>query len=159
MTTTQTTDLSEEIMPAIIRHLKQQKPVTDKIGRTPCKIFPGDVPLEVDGVKIVPPWMNLEAGAWLEETHFGGGTGDFYCPTNVIVIAQTIKAAREIYATMRPILHGKYSVTWGERLWIGESSMNLGQQVPLLEADGSPSQWQQIVGELFLVCSVLPVSE
>ena len=103
--------------------------------------------------------MNLEAGAWQEETHFLGGTGEFYCPTNVIVIAETIKMAREIYATMRPILHGKYSVTWGERLWIGESSMNLGQQVPLLEADGSQSQWQQIVGELFLMCTVLPVSE
>lgn len=159
MTTTQTTDLSEEIMPAIIRHLKQRKPVTDKLGRNPCKIFPGDVPPAVDSVAIKPPWLNLERGAWSEETHFLGGTGDFTCPTNVIVIAQTIKEASEIYATLRPILHGKYAVTWGERLWVDESHLSLGQQVPLLEADGSPSQWQQIVGELFLMCTVLPISD
>lgn len=157
--TTQTTDLSEEIMPAIIRHLMQQKPVLDKLGRVPCKIFPGDVPPEVDSVAIKPPWMNLERGAWDEIMHFGGGTGEFICPTNVIVIAQTIKMASEIYATTRLVLSGKYAVTWGDRLWVSESQMNLGQQVPLLEADGSPSQWQQIVGELFLICEVLPVSE
>lgn len=159
MTTTQTTDLSEEIMPAIIRHLRQQKSVTDKLGRTPCKIFPGDVPVEVDSVKIVPPWMNLESGEWEEITSFSGGRSEFICPIEVVVVAQTIKAAREIYATMRPILHGKYSVTWAERLWIGESQMSLGRQVPLLEADGSPSQWQQVVGELFVMCTVLPISE
>jgi hypothetical protein len=56
-------------------------------------------------------------------------------------------------------MNQKYSVTWGDRLWVGESSMTVGSQVPLLEADGSPSRWQQIVGELFLLCDVLPVSE
>lgn len=157
--TTETTDLSEEIMPPIIRHLLAQKPVTDKLGRAPCKIFPGDVPQEVDSVQIKPPWLNLERGNWEEETTFSGGTGDFTCPMNVIVIAQTIKIASAIYATLRPILHGKYAVTWGDRLWIDSSHLSLGQQVPLLMADGSPSQWQQIVGEWFLMCTVLPVSE
>ena len=146
-------------MPAILRHLVSFKSVTDKLGRTPCKIFPGDVPQEVDSVAIKPPWMNLERGSWFEEMSFSGPTGCFTCPTNVVVIAQTIKVASEIYATVRFLLNGKYSVTWGDRLWIGESQMSLGQQVPLLEADGSPSQWQQIVGELFVMCTVLPVSE
>ncbi|TXH11599.1 MAG: hypothetical protein E6R03_14160 [Hyphomicrobiaceae bacterium] len=157
--TTQTTDLSEEIMPAILRHLKGFKAVTDKLGRTPCKLFPGDVPPEVDHIAIKPPWVNLERGAWSEEMHFGGGTGCFICPTTVVVVAQTIKSASEIYATIRFPLNGKFSETWGNRLWIGESQMSLGQQVPLLEADGSPSQWQQIVGELYVQCTVLPVSD
>lgn len=156
---TETTDLSEEIMPAILRHLMEQKAVQDVLGRTPCKLFPGDVPMEIDGQEIKPPWCNLERGAWEEEVTFTGPTGCFRCPINVVVIAQTMKSAGKIYATLRYLMNQKYSVTWGDRLWVGESSMTVGSQVPLLEADGSPSRWQQIVGELFLLCDVLPVSE
>lgn len=153
--TTQTTDKSEEIMPALMRHLISHKSIRDKLGTTPCKVFPGDVPLQIEGTKILPPWLSLERGQWEEEMHFSGGTGCFKCPTNVIVIHQTMAKAREIYAAVRFICSGKHSVVWGDRLWVGESQMNVGQQVPLLEADGSPSKWQQLVGELFLMCSVV----
>jgi len=153
--TTQTTDKSELIMPALIRHLMSFKSIQDKLGRNPCKIFPGDVPPNVEGTKILPPWLNLERGAWDEEMTFSGGTGCWKCPTTVVVVAPTIAKASEIYAAMRFIVNGKYSVTWGDKLWIGESSMGSGQQVPLLEADGSPSKWQQLVGELFMLCQVI----
>ena len=156
--TTEITDLSEEIMPAIMRHLIDKKPVQDLLGRTPCKLFPGDVPQKIGTIDIRPPWVNLERGSWEEEMSFSGGTGCWKCYSAVVVVADTIKNASRIYATLRQILNGKYSETWGDRIWIGESSMNGGQQVPLLEADGSPSQWQQIVGELFTMCHVLPVS-
>jgi len=150
---------SHLVIPLLIKHLGDQKAVTDKIGRTPLRIFPGDVPLRVDGVEIKPPWVNFERSAWSEETTFTGGTGSYTCPTRVVVIAPTITQAGEIYQVIRDQLHAKWSQTWSTRLWIGESQMDLGNQVPLLEADGSPSSWQQIVGELFLLCSILPVSE
>lgn len=153
--TAQTTDKSEKIMPAILRHLMSFKSIQDKLGRTPCRIFPGDVPAEIDNKPIKPPWLSLERGAWDEEKHFGGGTGCFKCPTNVIVVHQTMAKAREVYAAVRFVCDSKFSVIWGDKLWIGESQMNVGQQVPLLEADGSPSKWQQLVGELFLLCSVV----
>jgi hypothetical protein len=153
---TVTTDRSEEIMPAILRHLMADSNVTALLGISPCKIFPGDVPPKISGNEIKPPWVNLERGAWEEETAFSGGIGTFRCPINVVVIADTIKNAGIIYATLRLILNAKWSATWGSTLWVGESSMSLGQQVPLLEADGSPSQWQQLVGELFVLCCLVP---
>lgn len=152
---TQTTDKSELIMPAILKHLMSFKSVQDALGRNPCKVFPGDVPQEVDNTKIRPPWLNLERGDWQEEMHFGGGTGCFTCPTTVVVVHQTIQKAGAVYAAVRHICNWKYSVVWGDKLWIGSSQMSVGQQVPLLEADGSPSKWQQLVGELFLMCSVV----
>jgi hypothetical protein len=152
---TETTDKSELIMPAILKHLIGHKSVQDALGRNPCKVFPGDVPQEVESTKIRPPWLNLERGDWQEEMTFSGGTGCFRCTTAIVVVHQTMQKASAVYAAVRKICDGKYSVTWGDKLWIGESQMNVGQQVPLLEADGSPSKWQQLVGELFLLCHVL----
>ena len=153
---TATTDLSEEIMPAILRYLIADSNVQTLLGRSPCRIFPGDVPVKIGTVDIKPPWVNLERGAWEEEMCFTGGTGCFKCPTNVVVVADTIKNASSIYAALRYLLNAKWSVTWGAKIRVAESSMSVGQQVPLLEADGSPSQWQQLVGELFVICDVLP---
>jgi len=153
---TVTTDLSEEIMPAIMRYLIADTNIQSLLGVSPCKIFPGDVPPKIGLCDIKPPWVNLERGGWDEEMCFTGGTGCFKCPTSVVVVADTIKNAGVIYATLRYLLNAKWSVTWGAKIRVAESSMSVGQQVPLLEADGSPSQWQQLVGELFVICDVLP---
>lgn len=153
---TVSTDRSEEVMPAIMRYLIADAGVQERLGSAPCKLFPGDVPPKIGTCDIKPPWVNLERGAWEEQMTFNGGSGCFICPTNVVVIADTIKNASSIYAMLRLLLNGKWSTTWGGNLWITESSMSLGQQVPLLEADGSPSQWQQLVGELFVICEVVP---
>lgn len=154
--TTVTTDKSELIMPALVRHLIKQKPITDSVGRAPSKIFPGPVPDKIEERKVVPPWVKLERGAWTEEKHFGGRTGTFMCPTVVVVIAQTIDKASQIYASIRHVCDSKWSETWGDDLWVCESDMSLGTQVPLLEADGMPSPWEQLVGELWFMCKVLP---
>lgn len=157
---TVTTDSSELIMPCIVSHLTSKSAIQNKLGRAPCvRIFPGDVPEKVDGQEILPPWVNVERGDWQEEMSFSGGTGQFNCPTTIAVVASTMKAASEIYATLRPVLNGRWSEIWNARLWVTSSELSMGQQQPLLEPDGSPSRWQQIVGELSLLCCVLPVTD
>lgn len=148
--------VEDEIMTLLIAHLATQPALMGMLGTRPFRCFPGDVPLKVDSVEIKPPWVNLERGAWEEEMTFSGGTGIYKCPTSVVVIAATVKRAAEIFAAVRDALNGKWSVTWSERLCVGESTLASGNQVALLEADGSPSQWQQIVGDLYLQCSVSP---
>lgn len=155
-----TTDESELILPCVIAHLTNNENVQNKLGRMPCvRIFPGDVPDKVDGQEIKPPWVNIERGDWQEEMTLAGGTGCFNCSATIVVVAGTIRSASEIYATLRPILNGKWSETWNERLWVTASELSMGSQQPLLEPDGSPSRWQQIVGELTLLCSVLPLTD
>lgn len=150
---------SELVLPLLISHLMEQTAIQNLLGRTPVKIFPGSVPAKVQGIPINVPFVALERGPWDEVNHFSAGTGELICPTRVVVVADTITQAGEVYSALRTQLHMKWSETWSERLAITESQMDLGNQVPLLEADGSPSAWQQLVGELFLICSVLPVSE
>lgn len=154
------TDSSELIMPCIIEHLSAQQAVQAKLGRVPCvRIFPGDVPEKVNGQDVLPPYAILERNDWQEEMSFQGGTGFFTCPTSVVVVGSTMKMASEVYSALRAVLNGKWSETWNTRLWVTSSQLSLGQQQPLLEPDGSPSRWQQIVGELFLICCVLPVTD
>ncbi len=156
--TTETTDRSELIVPCILAHLASLSAVTDRIGRTPMRLFPGGVPLKADGSQIDPPYMQLQEQSVEEEMHFGGGTGIFKATYALISVAETYAEARLNYATVRKVLNGKWSVTWNKRLRIGESQCSGGGLQPLLGPDGYPMPWQQIVGELFLLCEVLPLT-
>lgn len=148
----------DEIMPLLIRHLCDQTTLTDLLGRNPFKVFPGTVPAKVEGLEIKPPWVTLERGGWSEEMTFSGGTGDYTCPTSIVVVATTAALASQIYSAIHTVLNGKNNVLWSERLGVQECTLTDGRQVPLLEADGSLSSLQQIVGDMLLFCEVLPLS-
>lgn len=156
--TTQTTDLSEVITPAVVAYLSDIAAVQDLLGRSPCKIFGGAVPEKINGTEIGTPYTTINEGDIDEEMHLGGGSGEFRVTLTIATVAETLATARRIHATLRRQLSGKYSVTWNSRLFVSESQCSAGSQVPLLGPDGYPAPQQQIVGELFLLCQPLPVS-
>lgn len=145
-----------DIMTLLIEYLSSQSSIKALVGNNPCKVFPGDVPLKVGGNEIHPPWLNLKRGEWDEVVHFRGGTGTYICPTTVIAHGATAQIAGQIYDAVYALLANKWSETWSDRLWVSESTMSLGQSVELLEADGSPSKWQQVEGVLNLICCIRP---
>jgi len=149
----------DEIMTLLIRHLKEQKTLTDLLGRTTFKVFPGTVPVKVNGEEVKVPWVTLERAGWSEEMCFDGGTGDYTCPTAIVVVAGTAAEASGISSALQTVLNGAHNVTWGERLRVHECTVSDSRQVPLNEADGSLSSLQQLVGDMLLFCEVLPVSE
>lgn len=148
----------DEIMPLLIAHLNDQKTLTDLLGRPTFKVFPGTVPVKVNGEEIKVPWVTLERGGWTEELCFRGGTGDYTCPTAIVVVAATMKEASAIYSALHTVLNGKNNEVWSERLGVQECTLSDSRQVPLQEADGSLSSLQQLVSDMLLFCQVLPVS-
>jgi len=155
--TTATTDLSEIIVPSVIAYLSDITAVQDVLGRNPVKLFGGAVPEEIEGTKIKMPYARLD-GAFDEEMCFSGGTGCFRANISVSVVAATLSECRKIMATLAKQLRGKYSETWGARLFVGESQMDSGAPVPIMLPDGYPAPEQQVVAELFLLCQPLAVA-
>ena len=145
-----------EVMTLLVQHISSQSAVQALIGIRPCKVFPGDVPLRVDSREITPPWVNLRQNDWDEFVHFRGGTGTFHCPTTIAATAATVTIARELFDAVRESMANKWSETWADRLFVQEATMTLGRQVDVVNVDGSPSNWQQIEGELNLICCVNP---
>lgn len=141
-----------------IAWLQCQTSITELLGRTPTKVFPGIVPSVVEGKEIQAPWVTLERNNWYEEsTLSSGSTGLYNCTTSVVVVGKTAAEAWKIWDAMNSLMHNRYSVTWAERLFVERSFLDDAKQVPLFEPDGSLSALQQIVGSSFFQCEVIPV--
>lgn len=145
-----------EIMTLFIQHLANQTSLTNCLGRSPFKVFPGSVPAKVSGEEIKVPWVKLERGGWSQELTFAGPTNDYTCPTTIIVVAGTYRESADIYEEIHTVVHGKHNVTWSDRLRVQECTMTDARQVPLYEADGSLSSLEQLVGEMMLFCYLAP---
>lgn len=146
----------DEIMTLFIRHLAGQTELTNCLGSSPFKVFPGTVPAKVSGEDVKAPWVTVERSGWSQEMTFSGPTGDYTCPTTIIVVAPTYKEAARIFEEIHTVVHGKHNVTWADRLRVQECTMGESRQVPLMEADGSLSTLQQLVGEMLLFCDIVP---
>jgi len=148
----------EDIPVLLINHLKSQATLTNLLGRDVFRVFPGDVPAKLRGEDIKPPWVTIELADGENNAAFDGPTTSWQVNLNIVVVASTQAIARQIWNAIHTVVHAKGAVTWATYLWVDSAQATAGRQVPLMEPDGSPSAWQQVVGELFLLCEVLPAS-